>query len=173
MTVNIIESIKKMMGWCPNASSLAAKRVMVALPIDEEFAQGEKGKSIQNYKLIALVLLICGMAFAGWGPIMMTWFGVGHIPKPVEGDPFWVGSAFARLFGILLVVLGFVVWSVRDIPDPTTQKIISRALLLGSCFALLISLIQQIEIWNTPAGWVIVSIFASITFIFAKQFTKH
>ncbi|MCE8425571.1 MAG: DUF1673 family protein [Candidatus Methanoperedens sp.] len=38
-----------MMGWCPNANALAAKRVMVALPIDEEFAQSEKGKSIQNY----------------------------------------------------------------------------------------------------------------------------
>jgi hypothetical protein len=69
MTMNIMESIKKMMGWCPNANALAAKRVMVALPIDEEFAPGEKGKGGMNpvkmgwgnrYRNIAfLMTLIC------------------------------------------------------------------------------------------------------------------
>ncbi len=123
--------------------------------------------------LIALVFLICGIAFAGGGPVMMTWFGAGHIPEPLEGDPFWVGSAFTRMFGASLVVLGLVVWSAKDIPDPATQKIIGRALLLGSCFALLISLIQQIAIWNSPAGWVIVGIFAALAFVSALQFTKR
>ncbi len=125
---------------------------------------------------IALVLLICGIAFAGGGPVMMTWFGAGRIPEPLEGDPFWpfwMGSAFTRMFGASLVVLGLVVWSAKDIPDPATQKIIGRALLLGSCFALLISLIQQIEIWNSPAGWVIVGIFAALAFVSALQFTKR
>ncbi len=49
MTINVTEKIRKMMGWYPNANALATKRMMVALPIDEEFAQREKGKSIQNY----------------------------------------------------------------------------------------------------------------------------
>lgn len=49
MTVNVRESIQKIMGWCPNANALATKRVMVAFPIDEDFAPGEKGKGIQNY----------------------------------------------------------------------------------------------------------------------------
>ncbi|MCZ7384953.1 MAG: DUF1673 family protein [Candidatus Methanoperedens sp.] len=49
MTVNVRESIQKIMGWCPNANAFATKQVMVALPIDEEFAPGEKGKGIQNY----------------------------------------------------------------------------------------------------------------------------
>ena len=102
--------------------------------------------------LVASSLVICGIAFSGWGPIMMTWFGAGPIPEPLVGDPFWVGSSFARLFGASLVVLGFVVWSARNIPDPTSQKMVSRALFFGSCFVLLISLIQQIAIWDTQAG---------------------
>ncbi len=48
MALNL-NGVRKIMGWCPNANALATKRVMVALPIDEEFAPGGKGKSIKNY----------------------------------------------------------------------------------------------------------------------------
>lgn len=49
MTMNVMETIRKMMGWCPNANAFASKRVMLALPVDEEFQPGEKGKDIQNF----------------------------------------------------------------------------------------------------------------------------
>jgi hypothetical protein len=49
MTINVTKIIRRTMGWCPNANALATKRVMMALPIDAEFAQGEKGKSTKNY----------------------------------------------------------------------------------------------------------------------------
>jgi len=55
MTLNINENIKKMMGWCPNASALAAKRVMIALPEGEDLFTDEKGKSGVN------------MSKMGWG----------------------------------------------------------------------------------------------------------
>ncbi len=165
------------MSWCPNVNIIETGKVahFNDLTVNAPGSGESLSAVLRNLMgLIALVLLICGIAFAGWGPVMITWFGVGHIPKPLEGDPFWpfwVGSAFARLFGASLVVLGLVVWSTRDIPDLTTQKIIGRALLLGSCFALLISLIQQIAIWNTPAGWGIVGIFITLAVLFAMQFT--
>ncbi len=55
MTININESIRKMMGWCPNASALVAKRVMIALPEGEDFFTDEKGKGGMN------------MSKMGWG----------------------------------------------------------------------------------------------------------
>ncbi len=74
MTINVMESIKKMMGWCPNSNALAGKRVMVALPIDEEFVPGEKGKSILNknemgwtniYRNYILLQTVLGLFFFG------------------------------------------------------------------------------------------------------------
>ncbi len=41
MTMNVMENIRKMMGWCPNSN--AAKR-MVTLPVDEQFLSGRDGK---------------------------------------------------------------------------------------------------------------------------------
>lgn len=87
MTINIMESIKKMMGWCPNANALAAKRVMVALPIDEEFAPGEKGKSNQNYSEMGwaniyrnyvLLQTVLGLVFFGLNVLLIKYlFQVG------------------------------------------------------------------------------------------------
>lgn len=43
-----IETIEKFMGWCPNANVFASKRVMLALPYDEEYQPGGKGKNTLN-----------------------------------------------------------------------------------------------------------------------------
>lgn len=55
MAMKVMENTRRAMGWCPSANELAAKRVLLALPVDEEFQQGENEKSLPNY---------CGM---GWG----------------------------------------------------------------------------------------------------------
>ncbi len=46
--MNVIENIRKTMGWCPNANAFATKQVLLSLP-DEEVQMGEKGKGILNY----------------------------------------------------------------------------------------------------------------------------
>ena len=48
MTINVMEKVRKMMGWCPNANVFASKRVMLTLPVDEEFQPGQKGKDTLN-----------------------------------------------------------------------------------------------------------------------------
>lgn len=74
MTINMTESIRKMMGWCPNASSM--KRVLVTFPADEEFLQGREGKketaqiktgwanTYRNYILLQTVLGVVGFGLA-------------------------------------------------------------------------------------------------------------
>ncbi|MCX9009677.1 MAG: DUF1673 family protein [Candidatus Methanoperedens sp.] len=49
MTMNVMENTSKTMGWCPSTNALAAKRVLLALPVDEEFQPGGNGKSLLNY----------------------------------------------------------------------------------------------------------------------------
>ncbi len=46
--MNVLENIRKTMGWCPNANAFATKRVLLSLP-DEEVQLSEKGKGIPNY----------------------------------------------------------------------------------------------------------------------------
>jgi len=69
------ESIKKIMGWCPNANALATKRVMVALHEGEDFFADEKGKGGMNpvkmgwgnrYRNIALLYTLTSFASLGY-----------------------------------------------------------------------------------------------------------
>ncbi|HWQ96007.1 MAG TPA: DUF1673 family protein [Candidatus Methylomirabilis sp.] len=74
MPINVVESIKKMMGWCPNANALLSKRVLITLPADEEFLTDEKGKGGTNpvkigwgnrYRNIALLMTLLSFVFLG------------------------------------------------------------------------------------------------------------
>jgi hypothetical protein len=75
MTINVMENIRKIMGWCPNANALATKRVMVALPEGEDFFTDEKGKSGVNmskmgwgnkFRNIVLLMTLISFAFLGY-----------------------------------------------------------------------------------------------------------
>lgn len=80
MTINMMESIKKIMGWCPNANALATKRVLITLPSDEEFLIDKKGKGGLNpvkmgwsnrYRNIALLLTLISFAFLGFDMLFL------------------------------------------------------------------------------------------------------
>ncbi len=88
MTLNLAATIRKLMGWCPNAHALAMKRALVALPIDEEFVPGEKGKSIQNYSKM------------GWANIYRNFI----LLQTIFGA---VGFGLAFLVNIYLLQAGF------------------------------------------------------------------
>jgi predicted MFS family arabinose efflux permease len=75
MTINMMESIKKIMGWCPNANALATKRVLITLPSDEKFLTDKKGKGGMNpvkmgwsnrYRNIALLMTLISFACLGF-----------------------------------------------------------------------------------------------------------
>jgi hypothetical protein len=66
--MNVLENIRKTMGWCPNAFS--TKQVLLSLP-DEEVKIGEKGKGILNY---------CEM---GWGNKYRNYILLGSLTGAV------------------------------------------------------------------------------------------
>ncbi len=69
MTMNISENIRKIMGWCPNASALETNRVLITLPEDNEIP-GEKiginpaemgwANKYRNYVLLMTLTSIAG-----------------------------------------------------------------------------------------------------------------
>ena len=78
MTI-VIEHIKKLMGWCPNANALLTKRVLITLPAGEEFLSDERGNRGMNpvkmgwgnkHRNIVLLMTIMNFAILGF----FIWF---------------------------------------------------------------------------------------------------
>ncbi len=87
MTINLMESIKKMMGWCPNSNGFATKRVMVTLPSDEGYGTDKEEKSGQNkIKKIsdqAKVSVVTAVCLLGLTAVLKNAL---HVPADVLSD---------------------------------------------------------------------------------------
>ncbi len=71
--------IKKVMGWCPDASAFTAKRVLLALPVDEGYPPDEKGGGEQklagmgwSYIYRNFILLLTSLGIAGFAGSMIA-----------------------------------------------------------------------------------------------------
>lgn len=136
MTVNINESIKKMMGWCPNTSALAGKRVLVALPDGEDFFTDEKGKNGSTrmklkwgnkYRNVMLVGTIMGLAVFAFSILLM-----GRDYAEFMTQDFLKINLFSIIFGVFIL---YIQW--RDLnrikkgkPRSAKTEIVFSALLL-------------------------------------------
>ncbi len=109
MTVNVMESIKKMMGWCPDANALETKRVLITLPSDEEFLTDEKGNGGMNpvkmgwsnrYRNIALLMTLTSFAFLGFFMLFL------HVIHEYGGFVEYLQNSLLKgiLTGIILAV---------------------------------------------------------------------
>ncbi len=136
MTINVTEIIRKTMGWCPNANALATKRVMVALPIDEEFAPGGKGKSIQNYGKMGwaniyrnyiLLQTVLGVVFLGLNVLLIKYF---------QADFNYAIILKGILIGIIVSVF-FIVYTWKQLNQVNQQKISTRKKMFIQVFSIL------------------------------------
>ncbi len=73
MTINVSDNIRKAMGWCPDTNAM--KRVLVTLPVDEDFLSGGERKETapnkidwvniyRNYILMQTVFGVVGFGLA-------------------------------------------------------------------------------------------------------------
>ena len=111
----------------------------------------------------AVLSLLFGIAFTLYGPLMMAFFGIPEIP---EGNVllYWHVVAFARMFGVALLGVGLILWSLRKIAEsntisPEIQRGITYALILANGMGIVVALTQQAQIWSSPAGWATVAVF--------------
>jgi len=111
----------------------------------------------------AVLSLLFGIAFTLYGPLMMAFFGIPEIP---EGNVllYWHVVAFARMFGVALLAVGLILWSLRRIAgsetiSPEIRRGITYALILANGLGIFVALTQQAQIWSSPAGWATVAVF--------------
>lgn len=134
-------------------------------------------KLINLLTLHALLLLGFGIACALYGPLIAAFFGVPDLPSEEIGL-YWAIVSFIRLFGAALFGFGLLLWAARAVfaapgTRPETRRGLLFALLIANLFAALVALIQQWSVWNAPAGWVAVILFALLFgayafFLFAR-----
>ncbi len=115
--------------------------------------------------LSATVLLAIGFALCAT-PIG---FGVFYDALPTltkaadaATDQIWVGVAFMRLFGVTLVVLGFVTWFARAITNPEAQSAVARGIQYGGVVGFFIALAQEVAALHSVAGALIVCVFLAL-----------
>jgi hypothetical protein len=67
--------------------------------------------------------------------------------------------AFARFFGVSLLTLAVALWQARPVSDQAQpgRGGMARAFFMVTTFALFLLLLQQLTIWNSGMGWVMVA----------------
>jgi uncharacterized membrane protein len=116
--------------------------------------------------LNAILWMALGLIFAIYAPAMLGFFGAADIPA---GNPlmYWYIVSFARLFGAALFGWGLLLFAVRDFAAETTNAAFKRglvfALLLGNLLSAVVAITQQMQTWDTPAGWALVGVCVLLT----------
>ncbi len=103
------------------------------------------------------------------GGLLALVFGLGFLlaPRPmlslygVPVDPSIV--LVARFFGAALVQLGLVLYLIRDVGDPRTQRGVVIGSFIGSVAGLVVALTGQFWGLTNQLGWSTVAIYALLT----------
>ena|GEM_PF-259120 len=105
--------------------------------------------------MTAVMALVCGIAFVGWGPTLLPYFGVGSISIPEHEVYIWRKTVgFTNLFGALLVSVGAFAWLMRNLDRPGDQRRISAAFFVGSSLLLIIAFNLQRALPTGTMGWI-------------------
>ena len=113
----------------------------------------------------AALLLAIGFSLCAT-PIGFSLFydGLPTLTKAADPatDAIWVGVAFMRLFGVTLVVLGFVAWFARAIINPEAQSAVARGVQYGGVVGFFIALAQEVAALHNVAGALLVCVFLGL-----------
>jgi hypothetical protein len=116
------------------------------------------------------------------GGVLGLVFGLGFLLAPrqvlslygVTGDPVIV--LMSRFFGSALVQVGLILYLIRDVGDPRTQRGVVLGSFLGSLAGLVVALTAQFWGLVNALGWSTVAIYGLLlvgygSFIFGKPRT--
>jgi hypothetical protein len=114
----------------------------------------------------AILSIGLGIAFALYGPLMISLYGVLDVQN---GNvlQYWYTASFARMFGAMLFGMGFLIFALRGLFDsastlPETRRGILFAMLLANLIGVFTAATQQASVWNTLTGWITVGVFAAL-----------
>ena len=101
-----------------------------------------------------LLALVFGLGFLLVPRPMLTLYGVPTDPSVV---------LMARFFGAALTQLGLVLYLIRDVGDPRTQRGVVIGSFIGSVAGLVVALTGQFWGLVNQFGWSTVAIYALLT----------
>ncbi len=101
-----------------------------------------------------LLALVFGLGFLLVPRPMLTLYGVPTDPSVV---------LMARFFGAALVQVGLVLYLIRDVGDPRTQRGVVIGSFIGSVAGLVVALTGQFWGLVNQFGWSTVAIYALLT----------
>jgi hypothetical protein len=104
--------------------------------------------------IAGLLALVFGLGFLLAPRPMLTLYGVPTDPSVV---------LMARFFGAALVQLGLVLYLIRDVGDPRTQRGVVIGSFIGSVAGLVVALTGQFWGLVNQFGWSTVAIYGLLT----------
>lgn len=111
---------------------------------------------LRTLLLIAGILgLVFGLGFLLVPRAMLPLYGVPTDPSVVM---------MSRFFGAALVQIGLVLYLIRDVGDPRTQRGVVIGSFIGSVAGLVVALTGQFWGLVNQLGWSTVAIYALLTF---------
>ena len=120
-----------------------------------------------NYKttlrILSLLFIILGILFFSSGPGLLCYFGLDMSAEMVcpnyQKLNFWKVFSFTRLFGTAIFMYGIIIGFLAYISGDKNRRYVTFGGAIGLLFMIVITLIQQIAIWETIAGWILLLIF--------------
>jgi signal transduction histidine kinase len=108
----------------------------------------------------AVAVMLAGLAFGLEGPQLLGFYGIVQPPGFTEPNmSFYRMRSFSFVVGMVLFGFGLVTWRARKITEPMMQRSIAFGHFYAYLAACLITLCQQIALWDTLGGWISVAFF--------------
>jgi hypothetical protein len=117
--------------------------------------------------------IIAGLFVAQCWRLALGW--VTDLPSDWNNasEGIWVLGSSIRMLGVAFICLGVVLLAVRRVSSEATRRELAGGLVIAYSFATLFAGIQQIAIWETTTGWLIVGTLALLAigygYIFGKE----
>jgi hypothetical protein len=106
--------------------------------------------------IFGALLGMTGVYFVAAGPAATRAFGVSSFPPlggaTMEVAPEWRLVAFVRMFGVVLLLAGVILWAVGHYLRPERVRGFAAMVAGGSGVACVLAVAQQTALWNTGAG---------------------
>ena len=132
-----------------------------------------------NYKRLLLINSIvfigAGIAFCLYAPLALAFFQITEI-EGISTIAYWYIVSFVRLFGAVLFSTGLILWalssSVKELTAQSRSGLL-YALIIGNIIAVITILTQQVSIWQSALGYILIIIFAGFLFGYGYIFFQE
>jgi Ca2+/Na+ antiporter len=116
--------------------------------------------------LNSIVFIAIGIALCLYAPLALALFKITEV-EGINAIAYWYIVSFVRLFGAALFGSGLSIWtfssSIIEL-SPRTRSGLLYSLIIGNTIVVITILTQQISIWQSTFGWIMLILFAAFLF---------